>query len=195
MKVLINCLVFGNRPLNIIADNLNRKGFECDVKFVDVEGIANALNEGIKDFEKYDAIGFLANDIIEPDNWLLKKVEALNTYPNAGIVASSLDCERVQIQSELIISNWLIDTQVIDAIGEFNEQYFPYGAIDLDYCERAWLAGFKTYYAMNCLAVHNGSHATGNEYGWDKSELVAKYSTLYNDNLNAYKNGTKSIKI
>jgi hypothetical protein len=47
MKILINCLVFGKRPLNIIADNLNRKGFECDVKFVDVEGIANALNEGI----------------------------------------------------------------------------------------------------------------------------------------------------
>jgi len=195
MKVLINCLVFGKRPLNIIADNLNRKGFECDVKFVDVEGIANALNEGIEDFEKYDAIGFLANDIIEPDNWLAKKVEALNTYPNAGIVASSLDCERVNIQSELIISNWLIDTQVIDAIGEFNEQYFPYGAIDLDYCERSYIAGFKTYYAMNCLAVHNGSHATGDEYGWNKLELVAKYSSLYNDNLNAYKNGTKSIKI
>jgi GT2 family glycosyltransferase len=195
MKILINCLVFGKRPLNIIADNLNRKGFDCDIKFVDVEGIANALNEGIKDFEKYDAIGFLANDIIEPDNWLLKKVEALNTYPNAGIVASSLDCERVQIQSELIISNWLISTKLIEAIGEFNEQYFPYGAIDLDYCERSWLAGFKTYYVMNCLAVHNGSHATGNEYGWNKTELVSKYSALYNDNLNAYKNGTKSIKI
>lgn len=195
MKVLINCLVFGKRPLNIIADNLNRKGFDCDVKFVDVEGIANALNEGIEDFEKYDAIGFLANDIIEPDNWLLKKVEALNTYPNAGIVASSLDCERVQIQNELIISNWLIDSQVVEAIGEFNEQYFPYGAIDLDYCERSWLAGFKTYYVMNCLATHNGGHATGNEYGWDKSELVNKYSHIYNDNINAYKNGTKSIKI
>ena len=195
MKILINCLVYGNRPLNIIADNLNRKGFQCDVKFVDVEGIANALNEGIENFEKYDAIGFLANDIIEPDNWLLKKVEALNTYQNAGIVASSLDCERIQIQNELIISNWLISSKLIDAIGEFNEQYFPYGAIDLDYCERAWLAGFKTYYVMNCLATHNGSHATGDEYGWNKGELVAKYSALYNDNINGYKNGSKPIKL
>ena len=73
MKILINCLVYGKRPLNIITDNLERKGFDCDVKFVDVEGIANALNEGIKDYQKYDAVGFLANDIIEPDNWLLKK--------------------------------------------------------------------------------------------------------------------------
>lgn len=195
MKVLINCLVYGNRPLNIIEDNLSRKGFECHLKYVDVEGIANALNEGIEDYTKYDAIGFLANDIIEPNNWLLKKIVALNTYADAGIVASSLDYERTQIQNELIISNWLISTKVIEAIGEFNEQYFPYGAIDLDYCERSYLAGFKTYYVMNCLAVHNGNHATGNEYGWDKSELVSKYSGLYNDNLNAYKNGTKSIKI
>lgn len=195
MKILINCLVFGNRPLNIIADNLNRKGFNCDIKFIDVEGIANALNEGIEDFKKYDAIGFLANDIIEPDNWLFKKVEALNTYENAGIVASSLDCERILLQNELIISNWLISSKLIDAIGEFNEQYFPYGAIDLDYCERAWIAGFKTYYVMNCLATHNGLHATGDEYGWNKTELVNKYWGLYAENINGYKNGTKSIKI
>jgi len=195
MKVLINCLVFGKRPLNIIADNLNRKGFDCDIKFVDVEGIANALNEGLEDFEKYDAIGYLANDIIEPDNWLLKKVEALNTYPNAGIVASSLDCERINIQSELIISNYLISSKLVEAIGEFNEQYFPYGAIDLDYCERSWLAGFKTYYVMNCLATHKDAHATGNEYGWNKSELVSKYWPTYHENINGYKNGTKSIKL
>lgn len=195
MKVLINCLVYGNRPLNIIADNLSRKGFECHLKYVDVEGIANALNEGIEDYGKYDAIGFLANDIVEPDNWLLKKIVALNTYPNAGIVASSLDCERINMQNELIISNWLISSKLIESIGKFNEQYFPYGAIDLDYCERAWLAGFKTYYVINCLATHNGSHATGNEYGWDKSELVAKYSQLYIDNLNGYKNGSKAIKL
>ena len=43
--------------------------------------------------------------------------------------------------------------------------------------------------------VHNGSHATGNEYGWDKSELVSKYWGQYFDNINGYRNGTKSIKL
>lgn len=195
MKILINCLTYGNRPLEIIFNNIDRKGFDCDVRFVNVEGIANALNEGIEDYKKYDAVGFLANDIHEPNDWLAKKVEALFTYPDAGIVASSLDAERIYLQSELIISNYLISSKLIDTIGEFNEQYFPYGAIDLDYCERAWLGGFKTYYVMNCFAVHKGSHAIGDEYGWNKSELVAKYSALYNDNINGYKNGSKSIKI
>ena len=195
MKVLINCLTFGNRPLNIIEDNLMRKGFDCDINYVNVEGIANALNEGIKDYNNYDAIGFLANDIIEPNDWLLKKLTALNTYEKAGIVASSLDCERITIQNELIISNWLISTKLIEAIGKFNEQFYPYGAIDLDYCERTYIAGFQTYYVINCLATHNGSHATGNEYGWDKSELVSRYAVQYNENINQYKNGSKSIKL
>ena len=38
------------------------------------------------------------------------------------------------------------------------------------------LAGFYTYYVMNCKAEHIGSHASGNEYGWDKNKLVKKVS-------------------
>jgi GT2 family glycosyltransferase len=166
-----------------------------DTNFVDVEGIANALNEGIKDFEQYDYIGFLANDIIEPDNWLLNKALALNTYPNAGIVASSLDNEKTSIVNDYIISNWLIATSLISKIGKFNESFYPYGPIDLDYCERAWIAGFNTYYVMNCLAQHTGGNALPNEYGWDKTELVAKYWKQYEDDKIAYKDRTKNIKL
>jgi len=195
MKILINCLVFGNRPLDTIKHNLSNAGMIFDTKFVDVEGIANALNEGIKDFEQYDYIGFLANDIIEPDNWLLNKALALNTYPNAGIVASSLDNEKTSIVNDHIISNWLIATSLISKIGKFNESFYPYGPIDLDYCERAWIAGFNTYYVMNCLAQHTGGNALPNEYGWDKTELVGKYWKQYEDDKIAYKDGTKNIKL
>lgn len=195
MKILVNCLVYGKRPFEIINHNLQNAGMSFDVKIIDKEGIANALNEGIKDYQNYDAIAFLANDIIEPDNWLAKKWSALRNYTNAGIVASSLDAERNSIVNEHIISNWLINTQLIDKIGKFNETYFPYGAIDLEYCERTWIAGFHTYYVMNCLAHHEGGHASGNEYGWDKGELVSKYSSQYNLDVEGYKNGSKSIKL
>ena len=187
--------MYGQRTLEIIHHNLNNSGMAYEVKIIDKEGIGNALNEGLKDYQKYDAIGFLANDILEPDNWLQKKWNALQNYPNSGIVASSLDNERTVIKNEHIISNWLISTKLIDKIGKFNESYFPYGAIDLEYCERTWLAGFNTYYTMNCLAHHKGSHATGNEYGWNKSELVAKYSQQYNTDIDNYKNGSKPIKL
>jgi GT2 family glycosyltransferase len=197
MKVLIACLVYGNRPLDILAENIQSAGYEADYIMINKEGIANALNEAIDiaGADEYDAIAYLANDIKEPENWLAKKVEALTSYPFAGIVASSLDNVRYTAQSEHIISNWLLSMKVVDKIGIFNEQMFPYGPIDLDYCERANLAGFYTYYVIDCKAEHIGSHASGNEYGWDKGQLVEKYWQMHVDDITNYRNGSKNLKI
>lgn len=179
--------------MDILRSNLERAGYDCVHVMVNMEGIANALNEGIDIMKKhnFDAVAFLSNDIIEPDNWLKKKVEALTTYPDAGVVASSLDYERTEIKHEVIISNWLINKQTIEKIGYFNESMFPYGPIDLDYYERCNAAGIKTYYVINCLASHPGKDATGTEYGWSKDELVEKYWPLHHENTEGYNNGTK----
>jgi GT2 family glycosyltransferase len=149
MKVLIAGLTYGNRPHDILMMNILRCGYKNgDYIYINTEGIANAMNEAIDiaGVDGYDAIAYLANDIVEPNNWLAKKVEALQTYPSAGIVASSLDRVRLGVNSEHIISNWLLSIKVVEQIGIFNESMFPYGPIDLDYCERANLAGFNTYY-------------------------------------------------
>jgi len=197
MRVLIACLVYGSRPLDILAENINNAGYEADYIMINKEGKANAMNEAIDiaGADEYDAIAYLANDIKEPENWLAKKIEALKSYPFAGIVASSLDNVRYTAQSEHIISNWLLSMKVVDKIGIFNEQMFPYGPIDLDYCERANMAGFYTYYVMDCKAEHIGSHATGDEYGWNKSELVQKYWQMHVDDVAGYRNGSKKLKI
>jgi len=211
MRVLIAGLTYGTRPLDIIHENIFKCGFDAhwlkvvkevggfDVAVIEVdkEGIANALNEAIDiaSIDGYDAIAYLANDIIEPDNWLAKKVEALQTYPDAGIVASSLDHARRGVNSEHIISNWLLSMKVVEKIGIFNESMFPYGPIDLDYCERANLAGFNTYYVKDCLAEHIGSHATGDEYGYNKIELLKKNWAKHEADIKGYRNGSKSIKI
>jgi len=160
MKVLIGCLIYGDRPLDIIHRNLENAGHPFEVMFINKEGIANALNEAILKYENYDAIGFLANDIEEPDNWLSKKVNALQTYNQAGIVASSFSAINA-IESNFIISNYLISSKLIECIGMFNYEYHPYGAIDLEYCQRTWIAGFNTYYVLDCIAKHNGNHASG----------------------------------
>lgn len=196
MRVLIACLIYGDRPLDVLQNNIANCGYPANYVIINREGIANALNDAITIAsidDEYDAVAFLANDIIEPENWLAKKVEALKTYPKAGIVASSLDNNRQTIQSEHIISNWLLSMEVVNSIGYFNDQMFPYGPIDLDYSERANIAGFYTYYVMNCLAEHKGSHATGNEYGWDKAKLVEKYWQMHVDDITGYRNGTKNI--
>jgi GT2 family glycosyltransferase len=197
MKILIAGLVYGDRPLDILEHNLLNAGYDAECIFISKEGIANAMNEAIDIalVDDFDAIAYLANDIKEPENWLAKKMAALQTYPKAGIVASSLDNVRYNIQSEHIISNWLLSMDVVNNIGLFNEQMFPYGPIDLDYCERANLAGFYTYYVMNCKAEHIGSHASGNEYGWDKNELVQKYWQMHVDDVIGYRNGSKKLNI
>lgn len=192
MKVAIILLTYGNRPKDIQEMNLSKAGYLNTCTFeVNREGIANALNDGIDLMieNNCDAVAFLSNDIIEPQDWLIKKVEALRTYPDAGVVASSIHEPQTAIKSELIISNWLLARSTVEKIGYFNESMFPYGPIDLDYCERCFYAGLKTYYVINCHSVHNGDHATGDEYGWDKGALVGKYMPLignYNDS-NFYK--------
>ena len=189
MKVLIVALIYGGRTIQIIQDNIDNAGYPARLKFVCTEGIANALNNGIDEMKRgnFDAVAFLANDIIEPDNWLKKKIDALQ-YPDAGVVASSLDCGRTEIVSELIISNWLIPKETIEKVGYFQESMFPYGPIDLDYCERCYAAGLKTYYVKDCLAIHEGSHATGNEYGWSKDEAVSLgWAKMYKKGDNFYK--------
>ncbi len=175
MKVITIGLTYGNRPLDIIRDNLSRAGFYTTHTFVNKEGIANALNDGLDLMLKTgsDAVAFLSNDIEEPNNWLHKKVQALLEYPDAGAVASSIHEVETEIRSQLIISNWLVSREAVNRVGYFQESMFPYGPIDLDYCQRLWAAGLKTYYVKDCLALHNGSHATGDEYGWNKDELVA----------------------
>lgn len=191
MKVLVCKLVYGNRSHDILTANEIKAGYNAYYCTIDTEGISNALNDGIEFMmaDDYDAIAFLSNDIEEPQDWLAKKVEALKTYPNAGIVASSLDNVRTEIKNELIISNWLISRQTIEKIGYFNESMFPYGPIDLDYCERCYAAGIKTYYVLDCLALHIGSHASGDEYGWNKEQLIAEgWSKMFKQGQEYYKN-------
>lgn len=196
MNILVCCLTYGNRPIDKIHYNLERTGFPFNVCFINREGIANALNDGIDLMKKgdYDAIAYLANDIIEPDNWLIKKAMALDGYERAGIVASSLDFKREYINNEYVISNWLMSKEVIDRVGYFNEEFYPYGPIDLDYCERVWKSGLNTYYTMDCLAS-TGGHASGIDYGYDKEKVVNDFMSLYHANQEAYRTGTKDIKL
>ena len=198
MKILIAGLVYGERPLDILIENLSNLNYEnADFVAINTEGIANALNEAIDIalVDQYDAIAYLANDILEPKDWLNKKIWALQTYPKAGIVASSLDRVRKGVNNEHIISNWLLSMKVVEQIGIFNESMFPYGPIDLDYCERANLAGFNTYYVMDCLAEHKGDHASGDEYGYNKAELLQNNWAKHEADIRAYREGTKNIKI
>jgi len=79
MKAFVVCLTYGNRPLDIIVKNLQNAGYPFNVAFLSIEGIANAMNEGLALAEGYDAVDLIANDSEEPEDWLRKKMIALTT--------------------------------------------------------------------------------------------------------------------
>jgi len=86
MKVLIACLTYGNRPKDILFENIMKAGYPAEYMEIDREGIAYALNDGIDAMLAggFDMVGFLANDIQEPNEWLLMKVSLLSAVQNAG---------------------------------------------------------------------------------------------------------------
>lgn len=195
MKILVCLLTYGTRPKDILFGNILRAGYPAVFTEVCMEGIAQAQNEGIQRMRECgaEAITYLSNDIVEPEAWLRKKVTALRTYPNAGVIASTLGGEAGGPQRAMIISNWLVSAATVARVGHFNETLFPYGPIDLDYCERCWVEGVETYYAADCQAEHRALHATGSEYGWSKDALVAQYWPQFHADIQGYKNGSKPV--
>jgi GT2 family glycosyltransferase len=171
MKILICGLTYGDRPHNVIFQNLLKSGYPAEYILIDRQGIAAALNDGIDAMLDggFDYVGFLANDIQEPEEWLLSKISLIAAVQDAGAVSTSVEQMHCQLISQHIIGNYLISREAINKVGYFNEEYDPYGPIDLDYCERLHAAGFGTYYVLNEMAHHPHSHAAGTEYGYDKA--------------------------
>jgi hypothetical protein len=197
MKVLICCLTYGNRPKDILFENIVKAGYPAEYIEIDREGIAHALNDGIDAMlaGKFNMVGFLANDIKEPEDWLLMKVSLLAAVQDAGAVSTSVEQLHSQLRSQHIIGNYLISKEAIDKIWYFNEEFGEYGPIDLDYCERLHAAGFGTYYVLNEMAHHPHSHASGTEYGYDKAARVSQSWAKHVQNCQDYKSGAKPIRL
>jgi GT2 family glycosyltransferase len=197
MKVLICGLVYGGRPHNVIFQNLLKSGYPAEYILIDREGIAAALNDGIDAMLDggFDYVGFLANDIQEPEDWLLSKINVMSFVKDAGAVSIDIQRNHTSLISQHIIGNYLISREAINKIGYFNEEFDPYGPIDLDYCERLHAAGFGTYYALNEMASHPHSHAAGTEYGYNKAERVAQLWAKHVQNSYEYKAGIKPLRL
>lgn len=197
MRILICCLTYGTRPKDILFENIMKAGYHAEYIEIDREGIAHALNDGIDVMLAggFDAVGFLANDIQEPDEWLRAKVSHLGTIHNAGAASTSVEQMHSQLISQHIIGNYLISREAINKIGYFNEDFDPYGPIDLDYCERLHAAGFGTYYVINEMAHHPHSHAAGTEYGYNKAEMVAALWPQHVRNTYEYRSGIRPLRL
>jgi len=175
------------RGIEVIHDNIRRAGERISkVVWVYQEGIAAAINMGLSQtYPHYDTYTIMANDIVEPDQWLQARARSLSG--NISMVSIKIDEEPEQFQLEEIIANWTIRKEVIDTIGGFNTDYDPYGPIDLDYCHRARAAGFLMSYIPGFMCRHIENEDRDTVYGYSKAELVQSKWDLLVRNLHEFK--------
>lgn len=196
--------------INIIFLNYHDKGHSERVKihnfgnanypfhYIEVNklGISNAINTGITLSRDYDAVITMANDILMPDNWLARMVEATEKIENTGMcgihcveginIKTNLNGIDVHIQ-EASFGNVLIPMKAIKKVGLFNMNYDPYGMQDSDYAYRLNKLGFVNYYLHDLRSEHIG-HDVGQDtpYRRMKDEGLAKCQTLWNEELAKY---------
>jgi GT2 family glycosyltransferase len=187
-------LNYQNDSVNTLGHNLINAGADIEqLIIVKEKGISNAINIGLNkiDFSHIEYVTILANDILEPDNWLLIRNEYLQdnivgicSIPLNGFSGDSLD----------LIGNFTISKEAIKRVGAFNKELDPYGAIDLDYCTRVRASGLQTKFVPSIKATHIEQNGT-DKYGYNKMDLVKKTWDLHNQNVSAYTDGTKTYYI
>ena len=169
--------------------NFNNAGYPFDFTIIDMKGISRALNYGIFQSRTYDAVVTMANDILMPNSWLERMVQAMITIPNSGMIGihtvesisepTTINGLQVHIQ-EAAFGNVLIPMKAIDKIGYFNEAYDPYGMQDRDYSYRLQMTGHLNYYLSGLRAEHIG-HDVGQDtpYRKMKDEGLSKCDYLW----------------
>lgn len=192
MRVKLFALTYGNKRQELLTKNLLCAGYDYDYRYIEISPLHSALNFGLLQLNDYDAIMFLANDIEEPNDWLKLRVEKMESDKSIGIVSIYPSLPPIPHGADLI-GNYLISSKLITEIGYFSEAYGDYGPIDLDYCNRARLAGFKTEYVDGVTAEHKDWN-TDMAYGYSKKEHVDKVWPQYNNDIANYNSGLKSIK-
>lgn len=164
-------------------------------------GIARPFNLLLRDIgANYDAFVFMANDILEPDNWLRDRVNYMKMIPNSGMVSIAVGNHNYPsrmnngmiIHPGHVIGQFMISREVFDTIGYLREDFGLYGPIDNDYNIRCEKMGYVNYYLPVVKAIHLDDK-DDTQYGYSKSEQVSKtwaefVNTLprYNDLDNVY---------
>ena len=165
------------------------------------QGIARAINDICHmafNMLDIDYVTTLANDIIEPENYLLHRQEAISAINNTGVCSIKVDDaatfgvkrqEGIQYEENVLISgNHTIPRSTFKRIGYQYEGYGIYAPLDFDYCARAQAAGLRTYQLSGVIAKHLGKN---NDQEYQQQKNASHYAALpeYRARLEAYRRG------
>lgn len=148
-----------------------------------------ALKAACREFSDFDYVAFVSDDIIFSDSYVfnklinemledkkigistcnIKKVNGENQYAGLklskfGIFKSAnITEDRIMKKNEYIVGAFfLVSYKLINKIGFLDETYVMMGSEDTDLCERAYRAGFNTYFLASTYVSHVGSASTLN---------------------------------
>lgn len=149
----------------VMDKNFSNAGHDFSSTIIDMKGISAAINKGIQLSKGCDAVVTMANDILMPDNWLAKMVEAAKAIPNTGMcgihcvegLGDFKEINGVKVHPNYTaFGNVLIPFSAINQIGYFNPDYDPYGMQDADYAYRLNNTGHINYYLHGMKSIHLG---------------------------------------
>jgi GT2 family glycosyltransferase len=188
------CLAYGREDLTAktLAHNLPIAGMPFGLFVINKRGIAKALNKGLHEayLKGYDNFTFIANDILEPEDWLKKRVDAIK--PDCGMISIALhDIQEITYTD--VIGNILITRETVDKIGYFNESMGDYAPIDNDYNSRCRALGLRNYYVPGHALHLDPSSDT--IYGYSKKGAINSTWNSHEVDNGKYQNGDKAIYI
>lgn len=162
------------------------------------KGTTQSLNNMIRKAPA-DAYVFIGNDIRMPNGWLRELVGAAKTIPDNGVIG--IDWRQIQYEKEVVngltiqkstnIFGTMFHTQrTRDIVGEFCEEYGPYGLWDSDYALRCHYAGLRNFYLNDLKTEHMGGDVgQDTPYRKMKDASLQAARPTFDKNLNEYKNG------
>lgn len=124
-------------------------------------GIGYALNFGLKKSMQYGYQWLLTldQDSTANENMVQKLYEYAKKNKKSAVVFPSLSnespspCSQIEHKTYAITSGNLINTEVLNALGGFNESYFIDG-VDFDFCLRVVNAGFLITKINDAVLIH-----------------------------------------
>jgi hypothetical protein len=198
MRVLVALLDYSRHTFTkqVVEHNSAKAGCGFDMATIDEYGIARALNVAMEQAEHYDALFTMSNDILMPEGWLAKAVEAAEAIPETGCAAlytvQDLHSENaiggVKVYpGEIVFGNALYPRLALTSVGHFNEDFDPYGMQDSDWCFRAHAMGFTNYYVDAPRSEHIGHDVGQNsEYRRMKDAGLQKCGEVWKNAQRGY---------
>jgi GT2 family glycosyltransferase len=161
--------VWHNEDNAEIREIVNQYDPVCTINSSTNMGIAAPLNRlaQIAFEDGADMVITMANDILEPEGWVQRRIEAFQKISKVGVVAIPPTGTLIRYPKQTengikyehgeVIGNYGISKECFETVGGLYTGFGIYGPIDLEYCHRCWKHGYKTIY-IEGSAEHIGDN-------------------------------------